>query len=111
MVKHIKQTISLLLLVVYVMFFASANLCYHSHQLADGTIVHSHIFFGGKTHSHTASQLQIVDQLNNATYENTECIQIQSFLPEYSEQIVVREVIALTLIPQYSFSLRAPPVA
>ena len=111
MVKHIKQTISLLLLVVYVMFFASANLCFHSHQLADGTIVHSHIFFGGHSHSQNGSQLQIIDQLNTTAYENTESYQIQQFIPEYSELIVAREVIVPIQISQYSFSLRAPPVA
>lgn len=106
---RIKQTIGLLLLVIYAMFFASANLCYHSHQLADGTVVHSHIFFGGQHHNHTAGQLQIIDQLNTANYEEAESVQIQPAHPEYCELLVAREVVALPLTPIYNFSLRAPP--
>lgn len=106
---RIKQTIGLLLLVIYAMFFASANLCYHSHQLADGTVVHSHIFFGGQHHNHTAGQLQIIDQLNTANYEEAESVQIQPAYPEYCELLVAREVVALLLTPIYNFSLRAPP--
>ena len=105
-----KQTIGLLLLVIYAMFFASANLCYHSHQLADGTIVHSHLFFGGQHHNHTSGQLQIVDQLNTTCYEEAETIQIEPVQPEFCELLVAREVVALKLTPKYSFSLRAPPV-
>ena len=107
---RIKQTIGLLLLVIYAMFFASANLCYHSHQLADGSVVHSHIFFGGQHHTHSAGQLQIIAQLNTTNYEEAETLEIQPFLPEYNELLVAREVVALQFSPIYNFSLRAPPV-
>lgn len=111
MVKSIKQTISLLLLVVYAFFFASANLFYHSHEDADGNIVHSHIFWGHKAHSHTTAQLQIIDQLSTSSYDNADQIEIQQLLPEYFEVITAsREVAALSQGLEYSFSLRSPPV-
>lgn len=107
---RLKQTIGLLLLVAYAFFFASANLCYHSHQLADGTIVHSHIFFGGQHHNHTAGQLQIIDQLNTTSYEEAEPVSVQLIQSDFCELLVAREVVALQLTPIYNFSLRAPPV-
>lgn len=111
MVKGIKQTISLLLLVVYAFFFASANLFYHSHQDAEGNIVHSHIYWGHKAHSHTTAQLQIIDQLSTSSYDNAGQIEIQQLLPVYCEDITdCREVAALSQGDGYSFSLRAPPV-
>lgn len=111
MVKSIKQTISLLLLVVYAFFFASANLFYHSHQDEEGNIVHSHIYWGHKAHSHTTAQLQIIDQLSTLNYENADQIEIQQLLPEYFEGVTAcREVAALSQGSEYSFSLRAPPV-
>lgn len=111
MVKSIKQTISLLLLVVYAFFFASANLFYHSHQDDEGNIVHSHIYWGHKAHSHTTAQLQIIDQLSTSSYDNADQIEIQQLLPVYCEDITAsREVAALCLGAEYSFSLRAPPV-
>lgn len=111
MVKGIKQTISLLLLVVYAFFFASANFFYHSHQDAEGNIVHSHIYWGHKAHSHTTAQLQIIDQLSTSSYNNADQIEIEQLLPVYCENITdCREVASLSQGDGYSFSLRAPPV-
>lgn len=106
----IRQKIGIILLVVYAFFFASANLFYHTHQLADGTIVHSHIFWGSKAHSHSTSQLQIIDLFNYCIYDNAETIEVQQIIKDYSEEIyVVSEVAAFISGSLYSFTLRAPP--
>ena len=44
MKKRFRQLSSVVMLVVYAFFFASTNLFYHSHQLADSKVVHSHPF-------------------------------------------------------------------
>lgn len=109
---RIRKTISLLLLVVYAFVFASTHFFYHSHQLADGTIVHSHILFGHVAHTHNAVQLQVIDQMNTAPYECEEPVQIELIHLEYIGQLeVARDVTALPLRPAFSFSLRAPPAA
>lgn len=101
-----------MLLAVYAFVFASTNFFYHSHQSANGIIVHSHISGGRIAHSHTLGQFQLIDQLNNTPYEGAENIEIQEVLPIYGQHIEVpRDAAAPLGHPEISFSLRAPPVA
>jgi len=107
----LKHLVSFLLLVVYAAFFASANLCYHTHQLANGEVIHSHIFWGGKNHNHTDGQLQIIDQLCHTAYQETESCLMQEVLPTYAACLEFAPIaVDLLRVSTHVFSLRAPPV-
>lgn len=105
-----KQTISLLLLMVYAFFFASTRFCYHAHILSDGKIVHSHLALGDKSHSHSSVQLQLIDQLNTVNYAAAEASDFTPVTLFCRDCIlVIREASHLLQSPFHSFSLRAPP--
>ncbi len=105
-----RQIVSFLLLVVYATFFASVHLCYHTHQLANGEIVHSHLY-GDKIHNHNSAQLQFIDQLTTATYQAADLVEAQQFNPEFSEVIIIAPEAGHQLLAAIlPYSLRAPPV-
>ncbi len=109
-VMRFKQIVSFLLLVIYATFFASAHLCYHTHQLANGEIVHSHLY-GDKIHNHNSAQLQFIDQLTTAPYQSADLVEVEPFVPEFSEFIIIAPEAGYQLLDNIlSFSLRAPPV-
>ena len=109
-VMRFKQIVSFLLLVIYATFFASAHLCYHTHQLANGEIVHSHLY-GDKIHNHNSAQLQFIDQLTTAPYQSANLVEVEPFIPEFSECIIIAPEAGYLLLDNIlSFSLRAPPV-
>ena len=106
-----RKYISLVLLVVYAFFFASANLFYHSHQLANIKLVHSHPF-NGSDHSHTTSQILFIDILDSATYQESAAV----CAPEYIPVQLCAEIFSQYTCPEqspifFSFSLRAPPAS
>lgn len=57
---------SLLLLVLYLGYFASSNFFVHSHLFRNHLIVHSHPF-SSKSHTHTGSEFEVIDLIQNAT--------------------------------------------
>lgn len=62
----LNKLISLFLLVVYVMYFASANLFVHSHHFQNRIVVHSHPYTA-KAHGHTSTEVQLIDLLQEST--------------------------------------------
>lgn len=108
MVKS-RKYVGLALIVVYAFFFASANLFYHTHQLANSKLVHSHPF-SGAGHSHTANQVVLIDLLDSATYQESSEISV----PDAVSLLCCREIPAspeqsVLSVSAFSFSLRAPP--
>ena len=110
MVKFRKYT-GLLLLLVYAFFFASTNFFYHTHQLADCKLVHSHPF-SAPDHSHTAGQILLIglidsaDLLESAELSTPETIYGFS-VPEISDKRVDDVLSGFNRF----YSLRAPPAS
>lgn len=106
-----RKYIGLALLVVYAFFFASANLFYHTHQLSDFKLVHSHPF-NGSGHSHTTGQILLIDVLDSATYQESAAVSAPELIPVLLEGETVSFYSSPVFSPElYSFSLRAPPAS
>ena len=106
-----RKVIGLVLVVVYAFFFASTNFFYHSHQLADFKLVHSHPF-SNAGHSHTANQIVLIQVIDSAVYEESSAVAAPSDLP----LPLVEEKLQWHAVPHvspsvHSVSLRAPPAS
>lgn len=107
----LRKHISLFLLLVYAFFFASTNLFYHSHHLANSTLVHSHPF-SGAGHTHTANQILVIDAVNSAVYEESALQDIPEYIPIAFRYELCTGYTTPVLSPTVSsFSLRAPPAS
>ena len=62
-----KQILSLLLLSLYVSYYAGTTLFVHTHEYAWGTETHSHPY-SSHTHSHSAEILLLIDKLTNLMF-------------------------------------------
>ena len=110
MVKFRKYT-GLFLILVYAFFFASTNLFYHSHQLADYKLVHSHPF-SIPGHSHTAGQILLIGLIDSADLLESAELSV----PEATYGFSVPEISdkrAEDVLSGFNFdySLRAPPTS
>ena len=110
MVKFRKYT-GLFLILVYAFFFASTNLFYHSHQLADYKIVHSHPF-SIPGHSHTANQILLIDLIDSADFQESAELSVPDAVPGFSVT-VISDKCADDVLSGFNFyySLRAPPAS
>lgn len=109
MEKRSRLYSSLVLLAIYAFFFASTNLFYHSHQIENMKIVHSHPWSGGN-HAHSTGQILLINIISAQIYEQSACVTapdaVAVFLnptesPFYVESVPVREF--------HFVSLRDPP--
>lgn len=101
----------MLLLAVYAFFFASTNLFYHTHNLENSKIVHSHPW-GGHDHSHTAGQIQLIQAISQAEFKSSGLTSVPCEAPALLS--VFNDLCAADFIPEFhfsSFSLRAPPIS
>lgn len=106
-----RKYFGLFLVAVYAFFFASTNLFYHTHQIADYILVHSHPF-SGSGHSHTADQVLLIDAVDSAIYQESSVISAPDMIPELPRLVISlgRETdVFSTHI--FSISLRAPPAS
>ena len=105
-----KRIISgIILASVYVFFFASTNLFYHSHIISNVKIVHSHPW-SGAAHSHNADQVSLIEVLDSAVYQETEPLFISGPVPELPSKVETAVIVTVLRQPAVlSFSLRAPP--
>lgn len=62
MKKRVKQILSHVLLLLFISYYSSITLFWHSHHLGNTTIVHSHPF-NNTQHSHTAPQYDLIKVL------------------------------------------------
>ncbi len=102
MTRHLKIK-SALALVLFAFFFASTNLFTHVHEGPEGRIVHSHPW-SGKPHSHSDSELQLLQVISANVYLDSGQAEISVLLiPELPE--VIRSLF------HHVLGLRAPPVS
>ena len=71
--KNFRKISSVVLLALYAIFFASTNLCVHSHDIEGVRVVHSHLG-GSASHSHTASQIQTINFIDTEAFVSSQCI-------------------------------------
>ena len=62
-----KKIVPLLLLALFIGYYASTNFFIHTHNLTYGTITHSHPYTSG-THTHSINILQFIDSLTTAFF-------------------------------------------
>ncbi|MBQ0150085.1 MAG: hypothetical protein KBT08_05650 [Bacteroidales bacterium] len=106
-----RKYIGIFLVLVYAFFFASTNLFYHSHQLADSKLVHSHPF-SIPGHSHTATQILLIELTDTADYQASAELSAPDaapgmFCPEISDSCT--EAVLSGVL--FFYSLRAPPAS
>ena len=106
-----RKYIGIFLVLVYAFFFASTNLFYHSHQLADSKLVHSHPF-SIPGHSHTAHQILLIELTDTADYQGAAELSAPDaapgiLCPEISDRCTEAVLSGVLL----SYSLRAPPAS
>ncbi|MDO5442829.1 MAG: hypothetical protein Q4G10_04100 [Bacteroidia bacterium] len=104
-----RKSIGVILIAVYAFFFASTNFFYHSHQLADSRLVHSHPF-SSANHSHTANQIVLINILDSAVYEESTAIAAPDIIPARQHVEISKPTVEPVLDGSFiHFSLRAPP--
>lgn len=95
---------------VYAYFFASTNFFYHTHQLANSKIVHSHPFHG-QTHTHTPGQIFVISLFDAAVYQKSSDITVPDIVPLlFCQEMPPHSDKYVSAGDVFSFSLRAPPV-
>jgi len=110
-----RRHIAIVLSILYVCFWASTHLFFHTHYLPDGVITHSHPYFPWDKdephHSHTAAQFQIIDVLGTALFVSSDPIFV--FAVAICLCIILLSVTSCKSISSYyTISLlRAPPVS
>lgn len=98
------------MLIVYAFFFASTNLCYHSHEISGEKIIHSHMGYG-YSHDHSNNQIQILEIISASVTDCPDTIILPDNSYAFSEVVAVLFVESrLGLIQSDGFYLRAPPV-
>ena len=116
--KYLFCFIKLMSLLLFMSYYISITMFYHSHNVNGQIITHSHLYNHDKTnknpyesHSHTSSQYNVIQHLNEANWDNSSAsFQLPSpiiinidFCFEYSTPLVNSN--------DYSFpQLRAPPI-
>lgn len=110
MVKFRKYT-GLFLILVYAFFFASTNLFYHSHQLANHKLVHSHPF-SIPGHSHTANQILLINLIDSADFQESAELSVSDAICGFSfTEIFDNRSCDILYGIKFSYSLRAPPAS
>lgn len=112
-----KRYFGIFLLILYVFFFASANLQQHIHIIDGITIIHSHFskdsnpFSDTKTtHSHTKAEINIIYNLNIALLFISFIAIILGVSYQISIKIVLKRAIIIPKKTRLCIpSLRAPP--
>ena len=101
---------NILMLVLYLGYFASSSFFVHQHRQKDVTIVHSHPYKDAR-HGHSAAQLQLINILQDRTsteavdFSLPECAQQQHNIIKATEPYKSSPVCNVA-VPQ----LRAPPM-
>ena len=110
MTRHLKIK-SALALVLFAFFFASTNLFTHVHEGSEGRIVHSHPW-SGKPHSHSNSELQILQIISANVYLDSGQAEIVPAESRDFSVLLIPELpeVILSLF-HHVLGLRAPPVS
>ena len=107
--KGSRKISAVALLALYAIFFASTNLCIHSHDIGGVHVVHSHLG-GGASHSHTASQIQTITVFNTEAFVSSQCISAGDLcFAATVENCSIAYQDAILPANYKTHSLRAPP--
>lgn len=112
MLKRNKQTVGLVLIVVFAFYYANTHFFYHSHIVNGATIVHSHIYnkMNAQAATHSMSELTLISVLSifhslqaSACFVNPGVLLLLLviILPSLARQIILNPVACICL--------RAPP--
>jgi len=107
--------IAIILSILYVCFWGSTHLFFHTHYLPNGVITHSHPYFpwdeGESHHSHTAAQLQIIAMAETALFVSSDPIFV--FAVAICLCFILLSITSYKSVSSYyTISLlRAPPVS
>lgn len=99
------------MLSLYAFFFASTNLFVHTHEGPYSKIVHSHPW-SGKSHSHSSSELQLINILSLASCLAAEaCEGLEPYTAILEDSLIDSGI--TPVLPQHhrTAGLRAPPVS
>jgi len=104
-----KKIVSLLLLALYVEYYAGTTLFFHSHIYANGAVTHSHPF-ASATHTHSAAAFQLIDSLTTILFVGTAALALSMLFS-------ISKTTLFYFYKQHSFNsligsnlLRAPPI-
>lgn len=104
-----KSTYAWLLTLIFIAFYFSSTLFYHTHQIDGGNITHSHPF-SNQEHSHSNNILQGINSITTFLFILCGIIKginlLSCHLLNYKQLIVAK----LTLGQHINLRLRAPPV-
>ena len=104
-----KKIISLLLVALYLIFYAGTFSFNHTHVYPWGTIVHSHPY-SSANHTHTINAIQLINSFSNLLYIVGTAVFCFAFLPVaitlFSSVATPHVISRLTGCNQ----LRAPPI-
>lgn len=103
-----RKLISYLLITLFAFHFVSTKLCFHTHQLPCGKIVHSHPF-GSKSHTHSSLQFELISSLDSYDVDNYESIHVNPEIRKYIISELCCSAPSFDSIVPYAFGLKAPP--
>ncbi len=114
-----KRHLGVLLLLIYIFFYAGTNLQLHTHIIDGVTIVHSHFsvdsmpFSNSKTtHTHDQTQITLIHTFNACIFFILFiAIALRAILQKPIKIIVEREVLIPLKTYLYNPCLRAPPIS
>ena len=109
MLSSLKKYSAISLLIIFSCYFTSINFCSHTHVINGHSVGHSH-FGGGSEHSHSESQISIIDILSNFQSEDAAAycgIESPDFL--ISESCIVYRETSHVCQVQSKLLLRGPP--
>lgn len=104
---------AMVLLTIFLTYLCSNSLFMHYHDIADSKIAHSHIYFGSQgnpEHSHTQTQLQLLEYLADFTSLEAVTPAVQAALVLFFCSIVLLGAERTVSHTAALHLLRAPPV-
>lgn len=108
--KGIKRHIGTLLLVLFASYYAGITVFRHVHRLNGSTIVHSHPYTDGGNHTHSAADLQFIQQLS--AFLSLAAAAVAFFLGcpyRLTSLFLPRPIFRPAEMPREAKSLRGPP--
>ncbi|HPE39549.1 MAG TPA: hypothetical protein PLI77_00500 [Bacteroidales bacterium] len=117
LIKNCKVAGSVVMLLLFISFYISNTMFYHTHLVNGSELSHSHPFKHQKSnnspyesHSHSNSEYNYIQELNKAVWQKT-----STFVADFSPVAYYCKPVSLYVPPlivesEYTFSqLRAPP--
>ncbi len=114
--EKVKIFFKYFLLILFIGYYSSITLFYHSHSINSKTIYHSHPYFPLTdadglpiNHSHTENELGFIQSLNYFIYTFIPAFLLIKLVLSGSFRLPVKDSVFSPLV-QAGYSLRGPPV-